>query len=77
MYYLFKDDKEAFHLGGSSSSGRLLITLGKGEASGGLAVTAVLARTNTDDVGVDGARDTVMVLNVGLGDDVLYKMCLE
>lgn len=48
-----------------------LFVFAKGETCWGLTVATVSARANTDDVGVDGTRDAVMILDIGLGDRIL------
>ena len=59
--------------GGSGSSGTgggLLVGLLELEAGRRGTVAATLGRADTDDVGVDGARHTVLRLHVQLGDGV-------
>lgn len=53
------------------SGSRLFVTLVEGEASRRLAIATVLTGTNTHDMGVDSTGDTIMVLNIGLGDYIL------
>ena len=57
-------------LGGGGGSG-LLVRLSEREASRRLAVATILTTADAHNVGVDGAGDAVMVLDVGLRNDVL------
>lgn len=60
-------------LGRSDGRVDLLAVLVVANAHGRVAVATALARTDTHDVSVDGARDTVVDLEVQLGERVLCK----